>query len=139
MGFISTLTLNLYCRFRNLILYGIIGALSASFDFLLFYFLTTTLNVYYLFANVFSVTCGICLSFFLNREYNFKVKNKFIKRLTIFFSIGFFGLIISSGLLYTFVVFLQFEKVLSKLLSIILVVLMQFLLNKFITFKKDLK
>lgn len=139
MGFISTLTLSLYCRFRNLILYGIIGALSASFDFLLFYFLTTTLNVYYLFANVFSVTCGICLSFFLNREYNFKVKNKFIKRLTIFFSVGFFGLIISSGLLYAFVVFLQFEKVLSKLLSIILVVLMQFLLNKFITFKKDLK
>jgi len=127
----------LYNKFRNLILYGLIGAISAGVDFLVFYMLTTILDVYYLIANIFSVSLGITISFILNRNYNFKVKDKTPKRFLIFFSVGLGGLILSSILLYIFVDIITLDKVISKVLSIIFVVIIQFLFNTFITFKKE--
>lgn len=127
--------LNLYYKFRNLILYGVIGGFSAGIDFVVFYSLTNILGVYYLVANIFSVTIGITISFILNKKYNFKVKDRVLKRFLIFISIGFGGLLLSSTLLYFFVDILILDKIISKILSIVLVVLIQFILNKFITFK----
>jgi putative flippase GtrA len=133
---IKQIILTLYSKFRNLILYGIIGILSASIDFLVFYMLVTILEIFYLIANIFSVTMGITISFILNRNYNFKVKDNIFKRFLVFILVGFFGLLLSSILLYFFVDILAFDKVISKILSILFVVLIQFLLNTFITFKK---
>lgn len=127
-----------YFKFRNLILYGIIGTFSASLDFVAFYTLTTVLGVYYLAANILSVTIGITISFILNRKYNFKVKDNTIIRFIIFISVGFGGLLLSSLLLYLFVEILSIEKIISKFLSIVFVVLMQFFMNKFLTFRKNL-
>jgi len=127
----------LYNKFRNLILYGIIGILSAGIDFLVFYMLATVLEVFYLIANIFSVGIGITISFILNRNYNFKVKDNTPKRFLIFFSVGLGGLILSSILLYIFIDIITLDKIMSKVLSIIFVVLIQFLFNTFITFKKE--
>ena len=128
----------LYYRFRNLILYGIIGSFSAGIDFVVFYELTNIIGIYYLVANIFSVTIGITISFILNKKYNFKVRDKVFKRYLIFISIGLGGLLLSSSLLYFFVDIFTLDKIISKILSIVLVVLIQFLLNKSITFKKEL-
>lgn len=126
-----------FYRFRNLIIYGIIGALSAGLDFLVFFILTNTLSINYMPANIFSVLCGITNSFFLNRAFNFKVKDKLLKRMLIFFSVGFSGLLMSSALLYIFIERISLTEIPAKLLSIVLVVLIQFILNKYITFKKE--
>lgn len=138
MNSIKQIFLTLFFRFRNLILYGIIGIFSASIDFLTFYTLTTILDVFYLFANIISVTIGITISFILNKNFNFKVKDKVFKRFLIFISVGFGGLLLSSALLYFLIDILTLEKNISKFLSIIFVVSIQFLVNKFITFKKEL-
>ena len=45
-----------YQKFRNLILYGLIGSSSALLDFLTFTLLTEVFGVYYLIANCISVT-----------------------------------------------------------------------------------
>lgn len=137
MNVIKQIILTLYCKFRNLILYGIIGIFSAGIDFLVFYMLVTILAVFYLIANIFSVTIGITISFILNRNYNFRVKDNVSKRFLMFTSVGLGGLLLSSALLYFFIDILAFDKVISKVLSIIFVVLTQFLLNTFITFKKE--
>lgn len=137
MNVIKQIILTLYCKFRNLILYGIIGIFSAGIDFLVFYMLVTILAVFYLIANIFSVTIGITISFILNRNYNFKVKDNVSKRFLMFTSVGLGGLLLSSALLYFFIDILALDKVISKVLSIIFVVLTQFLLNTFITFKKE--
>jgi putative flippase GtrA len=137
MNVIKQIILTLYCKFRNLILYGIIGIFSAGIDFLVFYMLVTILAVFYLIANIFSVTIGITISFILNRNYNFRVKDNVSKRFLMFTSVGLGGLLLSSALLYFFIDILALDKVISKVLSIIFVVLTQFLLNTFITFKKE--
>ena len=126
-----------YSQFREIILYGIIGSLSASIDFLIYFLLTNNIGLNYLFANTLSVSIGISVSFILNRKYNFKVTDYIFKRLIIFFSIGLSGLAVSSLLLYIFIGIFDIQVLISKLLSIAFVVMLQFLLNKFVTFKQS--
>ena len=135
MKLYNKMTELVYPRFREIILYIIIGSLSAATDLLLYSILTKYSNVNYLIINFFTVLVGIILSFTLNRKYNFKITDFVFKRFTIFFSIGFGGMIVSSLFLYFFIELFYLDMFLSKFLSIILVVVIQFLLNKFITFK----
>lgn len=124
-----------YKKFRNLILYGIIGACTATLDFLIFTALTRYTDIYYIVANVISCSTGILCSFLLNRKYNFKVTDHTVRRLIIFFSVGIFGLFLSSVILHFCVDNLLLGEVVSKLVSIVIVVIIQFLLNKYISFR----
>lgn len=128
-----------YYRFRQLILYGIIGGFSSSLDFLIYTILVEWVGIPYLIANCFSVLCGITTSFILNRNFNFKVKDNTKRRFVIFLSVGLFGLLLSNVILYTCIEGLSWNKLVSKLLSIFLVVFFQFLLNKYVTFKPSFK
>ena len=125
---------SLWPRFRELILYGLIGGFCAALDFGLY----TLLGLWmpYLWANVLSVHCGIFTSFFLNRSLNFKVKDKAAQRFTIFYLVGLSGLALSEGLIWLLSTRLGWGYVTAKLLTVFVVALYQFLLNKFITFKK---
>lgn len=129
----------LYKRFRNLILYGIIGSSSALLDFLIFTLLTEVFGVYYLVANCISVTCGLTNSFILNRKYNFKVTDKTLKRAVMFFAVGYCGLALNSTLLYVFINFAHFATPIAKLCAMAIEVLLQFLVNSLVTFKKTTK
>lgn len=129
---------SLYCRFKNLILYGLIGSFCAGIDFGIFFLLHKQFGIFYLTANIISVSAGITLSFLLNRKFNFKVEDKGYIRFLIFFSIGFTGLLVSLALLYLFIDIFGLNSLFSKFLSIILVVFSQFMLNKTITFRKNL-
>lgn len=126
----------LYNKFRNFILYGIIGCSSALLDFTLFTVLTELCGVFYLVANCISVTCGLTNSFFLNRKYNFKVTDKTFKRAVLFFAVGYCGLAINSTLLYVFISFFHFASPIAKLCAMAIEVLLQFVVNSLVTFKK---
>ena len=125
----------LYSKFRNLILYGIIGGFCAALDFGLYTLLCYADIMPYLLANIISVHCGIFCSFFLNRSFNFKVKNRPRRRFASFYSIGLIGLAISEGMLYVMVTFMNLDAVICKLVTVVVVALIQFLLNKYITFR----
>lgn len=119
--------------FRNLVLYGIIGCIAAGTDSLLFFILTSVAGMYPLHANLISVPVGIMISFLLNRHFNFKVTDHPVKRGLIFFSVGLFGLAISQGILWAGVS-MSFEPIMVKLFSVVVVALIQFVLNKLISF-----
>ena len=125
-----------YRRFRNLILYGVIGACTATLDFLIFTCLTHWTSIHYIVANVISCTTGILCSFLLNRQYNFKVTDHAMQRMIVFVSVGIFGMFLSSVILHFFIDNLHWDELISKLASIVIVVLIQFLLNKYISFRK---
>lgn len=125
----------LYCKFRNLILYGIIGCCSSGLDFLI-YSLLVSCGAHYILSNCISVLAGISTSFYLNRKYNFKITDKTTKRFSIFLTVGLLGMLFSNLILYLCIDCMGINPAISKILSIILVVFFQFLLNKFITFKK---
>ena len=125
----------LYVKFRNLILYGIIGCCSSGLDFLLYTLFVQVFGWHYILSNCISVLAGITTSFTLNRNFNFKVKDKTRKRFAIFLTVGLCGMMLSNLILYVCISMMSLNKIISKLLSIALVVFFQFLLNKYITFK----
>ena len=126
----------LYQRFRNLILYGIIGSFTSALDSAVFTLLSKYIGIHYIVANCISVLIGISTSFALNRSINFKVKDKTGKRFLIFLTVGLCGLLLSNVILYVGIDMLSGDELIVKLASIVLVVGFQFILNKFITFKE---
>ena len=125
---------DLYFRFRELILYGIIGGSCAALDFGLYTLLG--LWIPYLWANVISVHAGIICGFLLNRQYNFKVKDRPAQRFAFFYLIGLSGLGLSELIIYLLAKKMGWDYILTKLLTVVVVALYQFVLNKFITFRK---
>lgn len=125
----------IYKKFRNLILYGIIGCCSSTLDFILYTLFVSVFGWHYILSNCISVLAGITTSFTLNRNYNFKVKDKTRQRFAVFLSIGLCGMMVSNMLLYVCIDIFHWNKIVSKLLSIFFVVIFQFILNKYITFK----
>ena len=135
----------LYGRFRNLILYGIIGGFCAALDYavstgLVYSNILPDITVFgYLFhaeqvALAIGIHVGIFTSFILNRSYNFKVKNKTAVRFLSFYAIGLFGWFISAVMLHYMVVLGDMKFWAFKLIATVVVALIQFVLNKFITF-----
>lgn len=121
-------------KFRSLILYGLIGTFSSTIDFFI-YTMLIQVGFHYVFSNCISVLCGISTSFTLNRNYNFKVRDKTKQRFALFLTIGLCGMLLSNVILWICIEIFHFHTILSKLMSIALVVFFQFLLNKHFTFK----
>lgn len=135
MMMMENIIVKLYRKFRNLILYGIIGCFTSGLDFVVFTILSKYVGIYYLIANCISVLVGITTSFALNRAYNFKVKDKTKQRFAIFLTVGLCGLCLSNLILWVGISKLYGEELIVKLASIVFVVFFQFLLNKFVTFR----
>lgn len=131
------LVFKLYFRFRNLILYGLIGGFCAALDFGVYTLLCHFEVLPYLWANVVSTHVGIFTSFLLNRSFNFKVKDKTPQRFLSFYAVGLTGLGMSSLMLWLLVDKASWDELICKLITIVIVSLMQFILNKYITFKKQ--
>jgi len=122
---------------EQLIKYGIIGCCCVGLDFLVYSFLVQIIKMPYLYANVISVHCGIFTSFFLNRHFTFKVENRVLLRFISFYTIGLIGLAISSGLLIFLVEKIKLNELISKVFTVIVVALIQFMLNKYISFRNE--
>lgn len=128
-----------YRKYHNFFLYCAIGCVGASLDFCIFAFLTITVGLYHLTANAISISVGIVTNFFLNYFLNFKNKGKLWLRLLSFYLIGLLGLGLSSLLLWFFIDHLGMSAVASKLGTIIFVTVLQYTLNKAISFRKRKK
>lgn len=123
-------------KHRQFVLYGLIGGCCAAFDFLIYTILLYLFREkYVLVANAIGVLCGIIASFILNRQYNFKIKDHTTRRFIVFLCVGLAGLLLSSLLIYLFVDILGGNKFYAKLITIFLVAVFQFMLNRSVTFK----
>lgn len=90
-------------------------------------------------SNIISTNCGIFCSFLLNSYVNFKVSDKLFRRFLSFYAIGLLGLALSEGMLYLMVDMGAMNKIIAKLITVFVVALVQFFMNKFITFKRKTK
>lgn len=125
-----------YNKHRNLILYGIIGVSGAGLDWFVFTILFNVFGINYLVAKCISTTLGITNNFLWNASMNFKVKDVMHKRFLTFYGIGVIGLGISLIILKVLVDFLHWNANLSNLITIFVIVCLQYILNKKFSFKK---
>lgn len=129
----------LYGKYRHFVLYSLIGATGATIDFLIFLLLTSVTALSYLPANIISVSCGIANNFIWNVKFNFKVKERVFVRFISFYCIGLIGMGLSTLLLYLLVDLVGVGSILAKVMTIGIVVIVQFLLNKYISFRQKEK
>ena len=126
---------HLFLRNQQLIKYSIIGCCCAGLDFIIYWLLVHIVKIPYLYANIISVHSGIFTSFFLNRHFTFKIKNRTLLRFFSFYLTGIIGLLISSVLLILLIEKIGLNEYVSKAFTIIVVALIQFMLNKYISFR----
>ncbi len=122
-----------YLVMKEFFLYGIIGGASATLDSVSYLFFRHLGGLMYL-SNFISINLGITLSFLLNTYYNFKKTDFLLKRAISFYSIGYGGLLISMLLLWLGNNIFKMKEMLVKLGSVLIVAVIQFILNKIISF-----
>jgi len=121
-------------QYYTFIRYAFFGSLGVLSDFILYSFLIIW-SVNYQEANAYGYMLGTMISFILNRRYTFKIKDKVLQRLFKFGLVAMTGYLISA--LFLFLLVSKFDPIISKLATLIVVVFIQFTLNKKFTFKKE--
>ncbi len=127
---------DLAIKYETFINYSIIGVMGVTLDFIVFYLLHNKVGLYYQFANIISVSCGIINNFIFNSIFNFKVKDRLLFRFMQFYLIGSIGILLSSGLLFLFIEMFGIHELISKASIIFIIVVVQFGLNKKFTFRE---
>lgn len=125
---------NINVFIMQFLLYGLIGTFSATLDALIFKLLLYRTSINFLVINIISTNVGILVSFILNLNLNFKMKTHIVMRFISFYLVGTMGLILSSTIIYLGKQF-NLDVLKVKLLSIVIAVGFQFLLNKFVSFR----
>jgi len=118
----------------QLVKYGVIGCFSASVDIATFH-LSRLAGVPLYIANFIGINIGICISFFLNARFNFKKTDRMFARGIKFFGVGYCGLLLSMGIMYIGVDIMGIREIMVKILSVPFIVVLQFTLNKLVSFK----
>lgn len=119
---------------KELLLYCVCGGLGVLTDYIVYYLLLET-GLGYQYANFLGYLSGTLVSFFLNRVITFNVKNKTLQRLVKFVSVALLGYLSSSLLLWVLVEHIGLMPKIAKLITLPIVVILQYSLNKHFTFR----
>ena len=122
---------------RQFLLYCVIGLSGTLLDFGIYSFLLRSRLLEYQAANAVGYASGTTLSFILNARFNFRVSDRIVQRLVCFFGVALIGWTISAGLLRLFIENYGFNKYLSKMITLVVVMLVQYNLNRWFSFRKS--
>ena len=121
--------------FVQLVKYVLIGVLGLVVDFGIYTILTHfKMNVEI--ANIISSTCGIINNFLWNSYTNFKVHDRMILRFISYFIVGQITTLFTTISLFVFVTKLGYPHLMVKVIATFMATLIQFVINKVVTFRK---
>ena len=124
--------------FVQLVKYVLIGVLGLVVDFGIYTILTHfKMNVEI--ANIISSTCGIINNFLWNSDTNFKVHDRMILRFISYFIVGQITTVFTTVSLFIFVTKLGYPHLIVKIVATFVATLIQFIINKVVTFRKAKK
>lgn len=115
------------------LLYCICGGIGVSTDYAIYY-LAFTGGMWYQGANGLGYLAGTLMSFTLNRVFTFGMRDRVLQRLFLFLFVAAIGFAASALLLWILVQSMQLDPRIAKLLTLPMVVVLQFALNRRITF-----
>ncbi|MDK6502530.1 GtrA family protein [Lactobacillus crispatus] len=121
--------------FVQLVKYVLIGVLGLVVDFGIYTILTHfKMNVEI--ANIISSTCGIINNFLWNSYTNFKVHDRMILRFISYYIVGQITTVFTTVSLFIFVTKLGYPHLMVKVIATFMATLIQFVINKVVTFRK---
>jgi putative cell wall teichoic acid glycosylation protein gtcA len=132
----------LFYKYEEIISYLIVGGLTTMVSLITYYLLVYTIldpniGIELQIANIVSWIFSVTFAYFTNRKYVFKSKNKISFKEGISFYISRIGtLFLDMLMMYVFVTVLWFNDKIIKFVVQIIVIILNYILSKFIVFKK---
>ncbi len=123
-------------KFRQAVLYGIIGLSAVVVDYALFFLLHNTFHWEAIAATAVSVFIATVYAFLLNARLNFQKSDQLLLRFLSYFAVSGIGLVTSMACLFLFSYQLGFDSNIVKAISIPFIVVLQYVLNVFISFSQ---
>ena len=120
----------LWQRHRHFFLYQLIGVSGVLLDLVLFLVLYNVVGLHEQIATAISTSAGITNNFLLNSFLNFRKRDGMLRRFARFYSVGLMGIALVAVLLLTFHTWLGVDANVVKVVSMPIVAVFQFFLNK---------
>lgn len=119
----------------RLIKFNIVGVMNTTIDFVAFYLLTTYASFSVVLAQIIAYSLGVINSYFMNRFWTFNVKGSHDKKqFMLFILVNLLALSVSTLLIYFLSKAIQ-QVMIAKVLVTIIVMIINYLGQKFIIFK----
>jgi len=128
-------------QFKELMLYGICGALTTILDIGIFYFLDNVIHLHYMVANAIAWILAITFSFLANKYFVFESKSFareiWQKEAAEFFGARGLSCIVDMSGMFLMVSILGINENYAKLIINLVVTIINYILSKFWIFKKS--
>lgn len=127
---------HLFAKHRNIVLYFFIGVSAAVVDYGIFLVCFNIFDIPSVLSTALSIGTATLYGFLLNVKYNFKTGDRIMFRFVSYSIVSGIGMLFSVAFLYVFNVRLGYDGNVMKLLSLPFIFVIQYSINKAITFKK---
>ncbi len=132
--------LSLFQKYRETILYLVFGGLTTLINIGSYWLLTSVFSVDFMVANALAWLISVLFAFVTNKLFVFDSKSLaaalVLKEFMLFLGARLFSGALDMGIMYLFVDILRFNDMVIKVLSNILVIIVNYILSKLVIFKK---
>lgn len=132
--------MELYRKYKETILYLVFGGLTTLINIVTYWLLTKPLGIDFMVSNAIAWVVSVLFAFVTNKLFVFESKGLnaalVAKELVLFVGARLFSGALDMGIMYLFIDILHFNDLLIKVLSNIIVIIVNYVLSKLIIFKK---
>lgn len=123
-------------NYVQIVKFAVAGAIGAGIEICLYIFLVDFVQMYYLTANILSITVAVMVNYFISQKWVFN-SGRYGKSLefTVFVAVSLVALLLNQLLMWYFVGSVELDGKLSKVLAIAIVAVFNFFGKKFFVFK----
>lgn len=124
-------------QFYKTLRYVVAGATGAGINFLIYFILLRFLNVWYVLASIVSFTLSLFAGFYLQKHFTFRnfsshnIKNQMVQ----YYAFSVLNLVINVAILAFLVEIVMMGKVISKVITLIIISLWSYFIYQKIIFK----
>ncbi len=123
-------------QYQEIILYGIFGVLTTVVNIIVYWFFARFIGVNYLLSTAIAWILSVLFAFITNRLYVFESKNQNIwKEMYLFFTFRLLSGLIDFIDMYLFVDVLHFDDMVIKIVSNVIVIVLNYVFSKLFIFK----
>lgn len=132
--------LDLLKKYRELIVYGIVGVMTTLLNLAVYFVLTSWLGVHYIVSDIIAWVICFVFSFVTNKIYVFKSAewtfDVLFREVSKFFTSSIFTGVVDVGLLYAMVDLMHINGTVSKITDNVVIIILNYILRKLWVFKE---
>lgn len=130
--------MSLFNRYKEVILYLIFGGLTTLVNIVSYSLLADWLGIYYLAANAIAWVLSVLFAYLTNRSFVFESKSRgseALRELLLFFGCRLLSGVFDMACMYVCVDLIRMPGLAAKILSNVIVVILNYLFSKFLIFR----